>query len=233
VTSESACNSQWLRCFSRLWRFAVRPAKSQVAPFKSRQNRNLLRNLFGSRTYTERNDDETVMASEKKMIFLRGSPCGRTGARKSLEGKRRESSSQGWVGDQQTVVALKWNEAKAAEWRITQGRRLSTVIVRSLPAHHRVSHAGSGWYGGGGGSARTGGRGKRVVWRSGVSWRERSEGALIRREYGRDLRGAGLRAMRPRIGPRALTHGSGGAVLATAVAWRSRASARRGLSERS
>ena len=76
------------------------PSKSQVSPFKSRQNRNLLRNLFGSRTYTERNDDETASGSEKKMIFLRGSPCGRMGARKSLEEKRRESSAQGWVGDQ-------------------------------------------------------------------------------------------------------------------------------------
>ncbi len=140
----------------------------------------------------------------------RGSPCGRTGARKSLEEKRRESSSQGWVGDQKTVVALKWNEAKAAERRITQGRRLSRFVVRSLPAHQRVSHAGSGWHSGGSGSARTGGRGKRVEWRSGVSWRERSEGASRRPQYGRALSGAGLRAMRPRIGPRARRHGSGG-----------------------
>ena len=108
------------------------------------------------------------MASEKKMIFLRGSPCGRTGARKSLEGKRRESSAQGWVGEQQTVVALKWSGAKLGERRVTQGRRLSTFIVRSLPAHHRVSHGGSGWYGGGSGSARTGGRGKR--WCGGVAF---------------------------------------------------------------
>ncbi len=121
-----------------------------------------------------------------------GSPCGRTGARKSLEEKRRESSAHGWVGDQQTVVALKWNEAKPGERRVTQGRRLSTFIGRSLPAHQRVSHAGSGWYGGGSGSARMGGWGKRVVWRSGVSWRERSEGAQNRWEYETDLRGAGL-----------------------------------------
>ena len=51
---------------------------------------------------------------------------------------------------------------------------------------------GSGLNGGGCGSARTGGRGKRVEWRSGVSWRERSEGAQKRWEYETDLRGAGL-----------------------------------------
>jgi hypothetical protein len=42
------------------------PSKSHGSPVKSRQNRNLLRNLFGSPTYTERNDDETVMAAKKK-----------------------------------------------------------------------------------------------------------------------------------------------------------------------
>ncbi|MDO8700599.1 MAG: hypothetical protein Q7J56_03000 [Deltaproteobacteria bacterium] len=69
---------------------------------------------------------------------------------------------------------------------------------------------GRGLNGGGSGSARTGGRGKREVWRSGVSWRERSEGASRRPQYGRDLQCAGLRAMRRKIGPRARTHGSGG-----------------------
>jgi hypothetical protein len=45
----------------------------------------------------------------------------------------RQSSAHGRVGDQQTVVALKWGEAKPGEWSITPGRRLSTRIVGSRP----------------------------------------------------------------------------------------------------
>jgi hypothetical protein len=141
------------------------------------------------------------------MIFLRGSPCGRTGARKSLEEKRREASAQGWVGDQQTVVALKWSGAKPGERRVTQGRRLSTIIVGSLPGRategrearrvgQRVCNSGAlSWCGG----------------RSEVSWRERSEGASRRPQYGRDLRGAGLRASALESARGARRHGSGGA----------------------
>ena len=42
--------------------------------------------------------------------------------------RRREAKTvfrAGWEGDQKTVVALKLFEAKAAERRVTQGRRLT------------------------------------------------------------------------------------------------------------
>ena len=103
-------------------------------------------------------------------------------------------------------MALKWSEAKPGEWSGTQGRRLSTQIVGSLPCREtdgreacRVGQR----------VCKSGGLAGAVV---GVS----SLGASVPRarrngwEYGRDLRGAGLRATRPRIGPRTRTHGSGG-----------------------
>ena len=71
----------------------------------------------------------------------------------SLEEKRRQSSAQGWVGDQKAVVAR--SEAKSDGSPPLAGMR-----------------------------------------------RERSEGTHKRWEYETDLRGAGLRAMGPRIGPR-------------------------------
>ncbi len=123
----------------------------------------------------------------------RGSPCGRTGARMSLVEKRRESSAQGWVGDQQTVVALKWSEAKPGEWRATQARRL-TAVDRDL--------------------AR--------------AFRGRAETVGIRNRPPR----SGPPSERQRPGPPRMAD-CGRVVLVTVVAWRSRASARRGLSERS
>jgi len=64
-------------------------------------------------------------------------------------------------------------------------------------------------------------------------WRERSEGAQKCCVYGTDLRGAGLRASAKDVARALAWLIAAGRGLVTVVVWRSRASARRGLSERS